>query len=493
MPIGHNLYWLRRALGAIRRSSAVTLTTAVALTASVALAAPVGVAAAHARSTRTGTRPPFPAPEVTFAGHGAGAGWGLSQWGAFGYAAAGHKTYKWILAHFYPATKFENLSPAADRRVIAVMIGENSGRPITVTSASIFTARAASSTAQAKGSTAATYRAPAGSALMAVLSRSGPSKGTWSIRRAAGCSAPADAWTPIARGLLDPVFSPASMAPGAPPGDLLQLCRAGHKVVTYRGRIEALDHDGAARTLSLVPLEQYVDDVLPSESPAGWGIFGPPGPQHERWGFQELEAQAVAVRTYVLAEIAEGGFNGYADTCDDGCQSYMAGTGDENPLSTLASLDTAGQVLELDGAPAPTQYSPSSGGYTAGSSAFAPVADGGDAVCLGGPNSLGCNPWHDWQASVPVGEIEHKLRAIGTLSSVRVVKRNGLGAGGGRVLAIEAIGTTGVTESLSGTQWAIDFGLASDWFSVTKELGGHVRARLDPTEATPGDGRLALT
>ena len=41
--------------------------------------------------------------------------------------------------------------------------------------------------------------------------------------------------------------------------------------------------------------------VVPNESPAYWGTLGGAGPQGQAWGFQELEAQAVAARSYVMA------------------------------------------------------------------------------------------------------------------------------------------------------------------------------------------------
>ena len=61
-------------------------------------------------------------------------------------------------------------------------------------------------------------------------------------------------------------------------------------------------------------------DVAPGESPSSWGSLGGAGPRAMDWGFQELEAQAVAVRSYVVAD--PGGYGGYADTCDLTCQSY---------------------------------------------------------------------------------------------------------------------------------------------------------------------------
>ena len=120
----------------------------------------------------------------------------------------------------------------------------------------------------------------------------------------------------------------------------LQLCQGGGNL-TVRGSIEAVFNSaGAARTVNIVPLEQYVSGVVPNESPAGWGTLGQPGPQGRPWGFQELEAQAVAARSYVMAGL--GSYGGYADTCDLDCQTYR-GTLNESALTDLAVSDTAGR------------------------------------------------------------------------------------------------------------------------------------------------------
>ena len=69
----------------------------------------------------------------------------------------------------------------------------------------------------------------------------------------------------------------------------------------------------------------------------------------------------------------------------------------ENADSMLAASDTAGSVMVVNatGAVANTEYSASSGGYSAGYSAgaqFPAVPDDGDAVCVPGA----CNPHHTW-------------------------------------------------------------------------------------------------
>ena len=196
---------------------------------------------------------------------------------------------------------------------------------------------------------------------------------------------------------------------------------------------------GQARTVNTLPLEQYVADTVPGESPSYWGTLGGTGPQGHKWGFQELEAQAVAVRSYVLAD--PGGYGGYADTCDLACQTYR-GTEYETPLSIAAATDTAGQVMYMpNGTIADTEYSASTGGYTssaAQTSPFTPVPDAGDAIAT--------NPNHSWSAAVPVSAIEAQWPAIGTLTGLTDVVGDGdLGTGEtfSRVNTLTVVGTAG--------------------------------------------------
>jgi peptidoglycan hydrolase-like amidase len=457
----------------------------------------LGVAVAYPGAAQAmATRRAFPSKNVTFAGHGWGPAWGLQQWGAFGYAVQ-HESYGWILDHYYPGTTMTELSKKADTRYIKVTIEENANAPVVVTSDSPFTV--------ASGST----RIPvaAGTAVKSVLVASGKAAGTWTVSQANSCAAPARSWKVVARGIEDPTALPDSLAPRAPQSKLLQLCRADGQLVTYRGKIEAFDYYGQqtgdhhlARTLDLVPLEQYVADVTPAESPSGWGTLpsgaAGKGPQGEHYGFQELEAQAVAVRTYVLAQIAAGGWYGYADICDDVCQSYVSGTAYESALTNAATRDTRGEVLMLGSSPchshcspAPTQYSASSGGWTQGSPDFKPVVDKGDAVCLKGTYGLGCNPWHDWTASVPVTAVEKMFPAIGELASVKVTARNRHGAYGGRVESIEVVGTTGKTDTVSGNTWMFDFGFDSNWFAVTDGPGASAKPPVAHGIVSPAIGR----
>ena len=201
----------------------------------------------------------------------------------------------------------------------------------------------------------------------------------------------------------------------SPVGGLLTLCVASGSP-TVHGTFTAMYNSlGQARSVNTLPLEQYVADTVPGESPSSWASLGGAGPQGMNWGFQELEAQAVAVRSYVLANL--GGYGGYADTCDLTCQTYR-GTQYETPTSIAAANDTAGQVMVMPGGQiATTEYSASTGGYTSSSnqqSPFTAVPDDGDAVTAGGGN-----PNHNWSTTVSAAQIQSALPQIGTFLQIQ--------------------------------------------------------------------------
>ena len=229
--------------------------------------------------------------------------------------------------------------------------------------------------------------------------------GQWEVETGAGCSGP---WTAtVATNQSDPVASPVG-------GGLLTLCVSSYSP-TVHGTLTAVDNsNGQPRTVNTLPLEQYVADTVPGESPSSWSTLGGAGPQGMDWGFQELEAQAIAVRSYVLADL--GGYGGYADTCDLTCQTYR-GTEYETPASIAAANDTAGEVMIMPGGQiATTEYSSSTGGYTSSAneeSPFTAVPDDGDAVCVTGA----CNPNHNWgPITVSYSAIEAAWPQLGTFT-----------------------------------------------------------------------------
>jgi stage II sporulation protein D len=326
---------------------------------------------------------------------------------------------------------------------------------------------------------------PAGSAVDLHLE----GDGTWSafVGPSCGAAATTSSGTPAATGLVDPVVAPSGVS--APP---LTLCRHDGVDETLRGSIEAYDGTGYERTVNLVPLQSYLDGVVPAEESASWGLDGvaPGSPQGEPWGFQALEAQAVAARSYAVASVESGGWNGYADICDTvQCEAYV-GANYETAVTDAAVATTSGEVRVPAGTVAPrvsavvsTGFSASSGGWTA-PIAFPAVRDVGDTCVVAG-NPEECNPLHAWTVEIPATVVNRKFPMIGRLTRLHVAIRNDHGSFGGRALEVLIGGTKG-TVDVSGQTFAIAVGLRSDWFAIV-----HLRRGALP--ATPSASASATT
>lgn len=288
--------------------------------------------------------------------------------------------------------------------------------------------------------------------------------GNWTVATGTGCSGP---WTTVQGSTIrTPLVRPAVT------GALLTLCADNHTQLAVQGTLEGVyNSSGQARTVNTLPLEEYVADVVPGESISDWGNVGPAGPQGHPWGFQALEAQAVAVRSYVLA--SPGGFGGYATTCDLTCQTYR-GTKYLTTNSTAAAVDTAGEVMEMPGGSiASTEYSSSTGGFTSSSaegSPFTPMPDTGDTVCLTAGNPGLCNVNHDWTVTVNLSTIDAHWPQEGTSPTVAVSSRNGFGTWGGRATAITITGNS-TSQTVSAGTFVTALGLKSNYFTITQAPG----------------------
>ncbi|GAC1369169.1 MAG: hypothetical protein NVSMB32_14040 [Actinomycetota bacterium] len=384
----------------------------------------------------------YPSSTVEIQGHGFGHGRGMGQYGALGYALA-NTPYSQILDHFYGGTT----------------AGTMANSPITVRLTSFDGAITA--VVQEKGH--ATVQGVAGS--FAALRAVPIGANAFRVESSTFCSGP---WATVAPSLHGPVvFSPLSATPTASTdrSELLQACLPdGSGTRWLRGSIQSVDSGGGGnlsdqRTVNALPMEAYLLGSISRESPAFWGSLTGPG---GATGMDALKAQAVAGRSFA----ASSNRYSYAQICDTtSCQVYGGRaiqtngtyTDLEDPRSTAAVLATAGQVRRTaGGAVAHTEYSSSTGGYSAGGD-FPSVVDAGDSVAQ--------NSSHSWDVKLPVSLLEAAYPSIGTLQSIQVTSRNGLGDMGGRVLSLSISGSSGsVTDS--GNGFAANLGLRSNWFQV---------------------------
>ena len=379
----------------------------------------------------------YPAANVELRGHGHGHGRGMGQYGSLGYALAG-AGYGAILDRFYGGTVMGSIGDAP----MSVRILRMDGLDTVVQ--------------QEQGlATTSTHPGQPFPALRTHL----VGANTFEVFSGPNCGGP---WTLIAT-----VNGPVTLGSGAPQTDdhrtMLQLCE-GATTRWYRGELGIFD-SGGARTVNRVGMEGYLRGVVPRESPAAWGSLG------GGLGMNALRAQAVAARSYAQVQNRYP----YAKSCDtETCQVYggfavqdPGGYRDLEAAATNAAVaETVGQVRVFAGTAtvASTEFSSSTGGHTAGGT-FPAVVDEGDAV----PQ----NPSHNWTASIPVASVEAAYPGIGQLRSVDVVRRNGLGDFGGRVLEVALVGTVG-RQSLTGDEFRSRFALKSDWFLVTNNASGGV-------------------
>ncbi|MGH9164680.1 MAG: SpoIID/LytB domain-containing protein [Acidimicrobiales bacterium] len=409
------------------------LSLAVAVAMAVALAAGAVVAIGPARPAGA-----YPFATVDVSGHGFGHGRGLGQYGSLGYALAGWSHTR-ILDHYYGGTRMGSVPNAPMTVRILRLDGQET---IAV---------------QERG--AATTSAGPGQQFKALRVRL-IGLNTFEVTSGPGCNGP---WSPVAPATVGPVTLASALPQGDDRSAMLQLCE-GAGTRWYRGDFTVVDNAGS-HTVNRLDMESYLRGVVPRESPSGWGGLG--GGQ----GINALRAQAVAARSY--AQVLNN--YPYAKTCDTtACQVYggfasqdAGGFRDLEAATTNAAIaDTAGQVrvFTATGAVALTEFSSSTGGYSAGG-VFPAVVDDGDAV--------DANPNHDWKAQVPVADIEAAYPAIGALQSVDVTRRNGLGDLGGRVVELTLRGNRG-SQVLTGADFRRFVGVRSDWFSVTNNAGGGI-------------------
>lgn len=393
-----------------------------------------GVAAAAVAAGAGATAPEaaaYPAANVTVVGHGYGHGRGMGQYGAYGYATMDHWGYQQILAHYYEGTYLSHEWTTT----VAVRLDELAGPTVTFElPGGLITV----------GGT--TERATA-------IRVHNNGNGTFSLSSLASCNATQT------RALGRAVAGSVTLLPPAGNNTSATVIRAclpsGPRA--YQGSFTI----SGAGVINRLPIDEYVAGVVPSESPASWGAVP--------YGEAALQAQAVAARSYA---IDDGGYsldhgNPICDT--QACQVYtgdpdLGSLGGWAAYTDRAVRSTARLALRCvrtgpcgyAGSVTLTEFSSSTGGYTAGG-AFPAVPDLGDATPANGN--------HDWTAVLPVSKVQAAYPSVGTLSSVTVTSRNGLGALGGRVRWLVVKGSKG-SVMVSGDQFAGALGLRSDWFSV---------------------------
>ncbi|WP_067696461.1 SpoIID/LytB domain-containing protein [Nocardia jejuensis] len=250
---------------------------------------------------------------------GPGHGRGLSQNGAFEQAVDGWTSDR-ILAHYYVGSSMGTIGPTTVR----VRIQEQDNEPLAVVSDSAFFV-------------AGRRVIPGQSA------RLSPTATGADVTITQGC----DGATLWEGDTDDPWAYPGMEGTNRPAEEQLEICGGN----AYRGALGVALEGNDARTVNAVDVDDYLMGVVPAEMVPHWADEG---------GTEALRAQAIAARSYALAESRYD----YAQTCDTtDCQMYP-GTDKEDPRTSEAVLATSGQVLLRDNHILRSEYSSAPDGGT---------------------------------------------------------------------------------------------------------------------------------
>jgi stage II sporulation protein D len=330
-------------------------------------------------------------------GAGFGHGVGMSQYGAGGFARHGY-TWPQILGHYYPKTSIRSITAGGVR--VLLLSGQT-----TVDFAGVD---------QGCG-----YRLYPGKDYRARLGQKGIELLNAAGKKLADCGDTLEAGG-------EPSFTLGGK--GEYRG-MLGLRRSG---------------SGGLDALNTVDIEDYVRGVVASEMPSRF----PP---------EALRAQAVAARSYALAEMIHGG-DGYTLNDDTRSQVY-GGVGAETAVTDQAVADTARLVVAYGDEIATTYFFSTSGGHTENvENAF-----GGDAIpyLRGVPDPYdGASPYHRWTETLTPAEMESALSGLvkGSLEKIDVTKRGA----SPRILSADLVGSDGTT-TVSGETLASRLGLRDRW------------------------------
>lgn len=118
----------------------------------------------------------------------------------------------------------------------------------------------------------------------------------------------------------------------------------------YRGHFKVINDGLGLTVMNDIELEKYLQGVVPSEMPSSWEL-------------EAHKAQAIAARSYAIANMGKRSKYGYdlKDTPED--QAY-GGASAETPQTNQAVTETSGIVIVCQGKIVPAYYSASAGGQT---------------------------------------------------------------------------------------------------------------------------------
>jgi stage II sporulation protein D len=189
----------------------------------------------------------------------------------------------------------------------------------------------------------------------------------------------------------------------------------------YRGRFELFTgKNGGVVLLNVLPLEEYLMGVVPSEMPASWPA-------------DALRSQAVAARTYALSRMLDRANETY-DVYSTVSDQMYTGVDGEDPRTSQAIIDTAGQIVTFDGKPIVAYYCSDAGGCTkCGTQPYL------QSVPIQSPDS----PHNDWSVKLSLEQLSNLVSKAGGSIGTPVKVSSEQDPASGHLAKLEVIGQKG--------------------------------------------------
>ena len=211
----------------------------------------------------------------------------------------------------------------------------------------------------------------------------------------------------------------------------------------YRGKIVVSSDGKQLQLIDTVGIQAYLKGVVPSEMPSDWAP-------------EALKAQAVAARSYALANVTTGrGFDLYGDTRS---QVY-GGVDAESPEASDAVDATKGQVVLYNGKVADTLFFSTSGGRTASALEATGVAVP-YLVSVSDPFDTAA-PYHSWgPVLLDAAKVAKQLKLAAPIVDLQTST-----GPSGRVKTVTVVSDDDSQVTLTGSQLRGELELRSTWFA----------------------------
>ena len=205
---------------------------------------------------------------------------------------------------------------------------------------------------------------------------------------------------------------------GGDTGIAVPSIRRAQNPPVYYGTLEIRKMDKGLLLINELPLETYLEGVVPSEMPSSY----------EK---EALMAQAVCARTYAICQIQEKSLKEEYDAdVDDSVNYQVYGNFAADEKTSQAVQETKGLIMCQNGKPITAYYFSTSAGQTSTDEIWG--ADRAASYL----KSVECDfdqnmPWSSWSVEIPWETLEEragKLEGDGKLEGLQIVKKSTSGA-----------------------------------------------------------------